>query len=167
MGGSGEDELCGRILAGLPLEKEEFATYPPHLSAEDQEIVEAYGWNKLLPGYNEYPPCFQRCVPYLFASIVYHYDTLKKWFKNSNSLWSIPMLANFHNLNVFKSTIGKILTGQHHCSNTLMKTTGVPGVYGSHNNINGGVVCCNLCVSTVYIICAHFDTNPLIHAQVI
>jgi hypothetical protein len=72
--GDGNDQLAGRVLAGLPITDSNFGSLPPHFRSLDLE----FSWNELLPGYENYPESFQTCLPFLLASIVYHEDWLKR-----------------------------------------------------------------------------------------
>ena len=76
-GGAGGDQLVGRTVCGLPISDLRFSSLPPHLSSIYMENMERYGWENVIDRYHDYPDCFRRVIPYLFSSIVFHFDWLK------------------------------------------------------------------------------------------
>ena len=73
----GGDEICGRVLCGLPISSVDFTVLPIHFP--DAVTNSIFNWELILPGYSCYPFCFQACLPYLLASLVYH----KKWLREN------------------------------------------------------------------------------------
>ena len=65
--GAGGDQIVGRAASGLPITDLRFAVLPPHFSNEDLEILNAIGWDSILPGYNNYPSSFKRIVPFFYS----------------------------------------------------------------------------------------------------
>ncbi|KAG6942307.1 hypothetical protein JG687_00019134, partial [Phytophthora cactorum] len=55
--GEGADQLCGRMIAGLPFNSERFAVLPPHspLPPELCEKMTINYWNEIVSGYSSYP----------------------------------------------------------------------------------------------------------------
>ena len=53
--GDGADQLCGRMLAGLPFNDSRFATLPPHFTSEGSNILTEDLWKIILPHYEKYP----------------------------------------------------------------------------------------------------------------
>lgn len=71
----GGDQLCGRVVAGLNFnDGAKFTALPPHFY--DANILTHEEWDYIVPGYKDYPKCFQECIPYLLVSLVHHYDWL-------------------------------------------------------------------------------------------
>jgi hypothetical protein len=81
--GDGNDQLAGRVLAGLPITDSCFGILPPHFKSMDLE----FSWNELLPGYENYPESFKTCLPFLLASIVYHEEWLRAHLHASHPLF--------------------------------------------------------------------------------
>ena len=68
----GGDQLAGRIAAGLNYNTgADFAVLPPHFSGHALTPEE---WLIILPYYESYPVNFQAVLPFLLASLVYHWD---------------------------------------------------------------------------------------------
>ena len=66
------DAFVGRTVAQLKLDADEYDVLAPHFDIETLNYLSNYGWEKILDGYDNYPPSFKRAVPYLLASLVYH-----------------------------------------------------------------------------------------------
>ena len=62
MGGPGEDELCGRLLAFLDMRKESFATLPPHFDAHGLQRLREIGYDNLVTGYSQYSSGYRSCI---------------------------------------------------------------------------------------------------------
>lgn len=80
--GPGGDQLVGRAVCGLyPSMARSFQfclkTWP-HFTLEDMAVLDELGWSNILEGFDDYPAGFRRVVPYLFASLVFHEDFLRK-----------------------------------------------------------------------------------------
>lgn len=85
------DSLVGRTVAQLKFTADQFDVLTPHFSLETLEQLNAYGWNNILEGYDNLSPSYKRCVPFLFANLVYHHQ--------ANNLSS--MLATDHQKNYY------------------------------------------------------------------
>ena len=51
----GGDQLCGRMISGLPFDDKTFATLPPHFPTNILERLDNEYWNDIIPGYDTYP----------------------------------------------------------------------------------------------------------------
>jgi hypothetical protein len=91
--GAGGDQIVGRAAVGLPITDLRFVVLPPHFSIDDLQIVNAIGWDSILPGFNNYPSSFKRIVPYLLASLVYHADWIKENLPVGHPLFNQPLYA--------------------------------------------------------------------------
>ena len=67
------DSLVGRTTALLNLSVDEFDVLPCHFSNDAMQFLKDYGWENVFPGYEYYPHGFQRAVPFLYASLTYHF----------------------------------------------------------------------------------------------
>ena len=67
------DCFCGRVLSLMSMTTEEFALLPPHFDEVGKAKIREIGWNNLLQDYDKYSEKFQRVIPFLLASLVYHY----------------------------------------------------------------------------------------------
>jgi hypothetical protein len=63
--GDGGDQLCGRMIVGLPFERQEFGVLPPHFSRSVSHKLTLQYSESLMPKYNTYPEGFRRCFPHL------------------------------------------------------------------------------------------------------
>ena len=106
----------------MPLTDSSFATLPPHLKPVDFDHISKQGWSKLLPGYDHYPACFQGVVPYLFASIVYHEDFLRRNLDAQHPLFSTTIFIHGY----VEKYRNRILLGEWKCEESGMVATGVP-----------------------------------------
>jgi hypothetical protein len=75
--GEGGDQVCGRAASGLPLTDVSFANLPPHFLRNDEDCLSTGEWEDILPGYSTfYPLNFREVIPFLLASLIYHYSYL-------------------------------------------------------------------------------------------
>lgn len=127
--GAGGDQIVGRAVCGLPINGKEFGTLPPHFVASDIAALNEIGWEHILEGYEYYPACFQRVVPYLLASLLYHEAFLREELDKNHPLWNQKVFTALipgtsHTVaDAFKS---KAVTGLGTCRSTNMRATGVP-----------------------------------------
>ncbi|CAM9390413.1 unnamed protein product, partial [Ectocarpus fasciculatus] len=119
----GGDQLCGRMISGLPFDNEAFATLPPHFPTNILERLDNDYWNEVVPGYDKYPGGFKTIFPILLASILYHEDFLKKTLSSAHPVFSARVFTRNIMLNDLKSSI---LLGVGLCKETGMRATGVP-----------------------------------------
>jgi hypothetical protein len=126
-GGAGADQLVGRAVAGLPINKKEFAILPPHFSRADSEFINDYGWDNVLEGYTIYPDTFKRVIPYLFASLVHHHDWLVSNLDAGHPLWlQRPYTTKIGGVTIVEYFKSRVLCGIYDCSDTKMQATGIP-----------------------------------------
>ncbi|KAJ1442958.1 hypothetical protein B484DRAFT_462686 [Ochromonadaceae sp. CCMP2298] len=125
--GDGQDQLCGRMVSGLPFNNETFAVLPPRFSSAVQA---RWWWNidmwrQLVDGYDNYPDGFKTAFPYLLASIIYHEDYLRSHLYDAHPLWNSRVFANNPHLHVLRAD-GSILLGVGYCADTGLRATGIP-----------------------------------------
>jgi hypothetical protein len=70
--GDGQDQLCGRMIAGLPFSDEGFAALPPHFCNETMDLLTIDFWRVVVEGYDNYPDGVKATFPFLLASLIYH-----------------------------------------------------------------------------------------------
>ena len=69
-----QDGVMGRILSCLPLGDPTFNIAPPHF---DPAHISHISWTSIVPHYDSFEPDFQRVIPFLFASLVHHWEWLQ------------------------------------------------------------------------------------------
>lgn len=136
----GGDQLCGRVAAGLNFNGgSKFAVLPPHFDRAD--ILTAAEWNEIVPGYGDYPLGFQTCLPYMLASLVFHWE----WLNEKDDAGKLKNISDNHPIfqcrvvssgiiNKLKpNVIGNVTTGK--CEVTGMTATGIPPHIDLHRQI--------------------------------
>ena len=121
MAGQGADQLCGRFTAGITLDSK-FATLPPHftkagLALLTDEIILAN-----FPSYKQYPVGFQGVIPFLMASLVYHWDFLTEALDSRHPIFQSHLAAS----GTISSLKPHVVTGVGECADTGMRATGIP-----------------------------------------
>ena len=129
--GTGGDQLIGRAVSGLPLNDSGFSILPPHFSEEDSLLLHNLGWENVLSGYNNYPSSFKRVIPFLFASIVYHYNWLKENLCMEHPVRSSAIVTSAIHINNTLSTLydffrEKVIVCCWKCDKTGMIASGIP-----------------------------------------
>jgi hypothetical protein len=127
----GGDQLCGRVATGLNFnEGSRFAVLPPHFSGSD--VLTDEEWNIICPSYRSYDAGFQSCLPYLLASLVWHWN----WVTEKNSDSEYRHIASSHPIlqsrlltsgmipRLRSHVIAPITTGR--CEITGMTASGIP-----------------------------------------
>lgn len=118
--GEGSDQLCGRTATGLPLNSIDFAILPPHFDPEF--VFDDSTWQLLHPCYDRFPKRFQTCMPYLLASLVYHYDWL-----NGNLHISHPLRMTYlWTSGCIRTFQSHIILGHTQCAKSPMMASGIP-----------------------------------------
>ncbi len=137
----GGDQLCGRVACGLNFnDGSQFAVLPPTF-ANPYTILSEQEWSFILPGYMAYPVSFRGCLPYLLASVAFHWkwivakdddSTTNQCYKNISAAHPIfrsrlaqaargdrPLIEVLNKLVLPLNTDGA-------CEHTNMKATGIP-----------------------------------------
>ena len=121
------DSLVGRTTAMLKMDADEFDILPCHFGTETERELYEYGWHNILPDYNNLPPSTKRCIPKLFASIVYHFH---KGDMGNVLPWRdhpIYMQDIFTDRTLINSLRDKVIFKYSYCSDTRMTAQGIPG----------------------------------------
>ena len=75
---TGGDQLCGRLLSGLPITDHRFSTLPVHFDASVAQYLTIDVWNEIVPGYENYPEQFRSMFPLLVAAVIHHEAELRQ-----------------------------------------------------------------------------------------
>lgn len=127
----GGDQFCGRVACGLSLnDGDKFSVLPPHFDGQF-EISHEY-WQTIAPGYDDYPSGFQKCLPYLLASIVYHLQWICEKDDDGNGVHVANNHPFFQSRAYLFGNLPSLLchvlplnaTGR--CDKTTMTATGIP-----------------------------------------
>ena len=121
------DSLVGRTLALLKFDADEFDALPPHFGPDTLQELNVFGWSNILPWYDNLPPSYQRTIPYLFASLVYHYhqNNLDEVIPPEHPLYDQRIFTDRTLLNELKE---KVILTHAYCESTQMSANGVPGI---------------------------------------
>lgn len=120
----GGDQLCGRMVAGLPFHDETFAVLPPHFAPEDaHEYLTQEYWENIVPGYTNYPDKYRAIFPYLLASLLHHDAYLRLELQPQHPLWASRVYTCNPVIDILR---GKVLLGVGSCAKSGMKSTGIP-----------------------------------------
>ena len=116
--GSGGDQFTGRVLCGLPFDDERFATVAPH-------FIGGLGlgeldWSAVLLLYDNFPSGFKQALPFLLASLVFHYDWLKFKLTHTHTIFSSPCFQS----GLIEQLKPRVHIGTGSCCS--IKSTGIP-----------------------------------------
>lgn len=114
--------MVGRYASGLPTTSTEFASLPPHFPMEVILELENEDWRNVLPGYLNYPECFRRTVPFLLASLVYHWNWLNATLPANHPLRASRVVTEGYIARLQPTVLG----GEVTCPVTGLTATGVP-----------------------------------------
>ena len=73
----GADQLCGRMVSGLPFADERFSILPPHFDVNVLKRMDANYWMEIVDGYENYPIGVKSVMPYLLSSLICHEEFLR------------------------------------------------------------------------------------------
>jgi hypothetical protein len=121
--GGGDDQVCGRLVCGLPYHDYSFSMLPPHFDRETNLRLDGNFWRTVIHNYAVLPASFQRILPYLLASILYHDDWLRQTLPSTHPVFLSGIFTQNELLVDLKS---KVLTGVGFCVETQMRATGLP-----------------------------------------
>lgn len=121
------DALVGRTVAQLQFTADEFDVLAPHFQPETLRAIYAIGWSNVLPDYDSLPETFQRVVPYLAASLVYHKKTgaLNRIYPEDHPIFAQPL---FTIPAIFDMMKDGVILAFSHCEHSNMSATGVPAL---------------------------------------
>jgi len=114
---SAGDQYLGRVVAGLPLNRAEFAVLPPHF-VDNQDIMLQSCIDKMFPTLSKCS-CLQDILKLCIASLVCHHDHLKEKMPASHPLLTTIL---FRHTEVVGHLQAKLVNG----ISPWMKPTGIP-----------------------------------------
>jgi hypothetical protein len=121
--GEGADQLCGRMVCGLPFSDEEFGTLPPHYSHETLAQLSDQFWNEIVSGYDNFPSSFKNAFPFLLASLFHHEQYLRANLGAGHPLWTSRVFTHNEHIEMLRSST---LLGIGACKVTGLRATGIP-----------------------------------------
>lgn len=121
--GEGADQLCGRMVCGLPFSDEGFGTLPPHYSNETLAQLSDEFWNEIVSGYDNFPSSFRNVFPFLLASLFYHEQYLRANLDARHPLWTSRVFTHNAHLGMLRTST---LVGIGRCKVTGLRATGIP-----------------------------------------
>ena len=130
--GTGGDQVVGRAATGLPINNRDFAILPPHFTSAGMDRVRSIGLANLVEGFESFPRNFQRVVPFLLASVVYHQNYLRQHLHAGHPLWNQRIFVSPITVdgrvfqNGAKALEGLAVCGWDRDDDTSMQATGIP-----------------------------------------
>jgi hypothetical protein len=121
--GEGADQLCGRMVSGLPYSDENFGILPPHFDNDVLALMTKEIWNEIVPGYDNYPKSFRAAFPFLLASLFYHEAFLRANLRSDHPLWTERVFTSNRCIHALR---GKAICGIGACPRTGLKASGIP-----------------------------------------
>jgi hypothetical protein len=118
----GADQLCGRMVAGLPFDSKDFAILPPHFPNEVKAQMDINFWREVLCGYDNYPKGMKAALPYLLASLIHHEKFLRITFREDHPIFKSRVFSH----TLIDTLRGSPLLRIGRCPDTDMVSTGIP-----------------------------------------
>ena len=125
-----QDGVMGRILSCLPFGEREFNIAPPHFDAKDILIGLL---SKMVANFELYSTDFQNVIPFLFASMVYHWEWIETNIPQSHPIFA-SKFAVLHKRNI-PSWRSKVLGGSAG-ARSILKVTGNSRLCDMHITVN-------------------------------
>jgi hypothetical protein len=114
------DQLCGRVVCGLPF-NEDLATVTPNFHLDLLEEMNYDFWCDVIGGYSNHPKGIQSTLPFLLASLVYHEDFLRDQLHPDHLIFTSRWITHNPLLDKMRQ---KVLSGNDMTS--AIKVTRVP-----------------------------------------
>ncbi|KUF82947.1 hypothetical protein AM587_10002300 [Phytophthora nicotianae] len=121
--GEGADQLCGRMIAGLPFNSERFAVLPPHFPPTVTDQMTSEYWNDLVSGFANYSRGIRSAFPFFLASIVYHEQFLRDTLSPGHPIFKARVFSSNELLNLQRASVVLSLGTSPVCG---IKATGIP-----------------------------------------
>ncbi|KAF0730381.1 hypothetical protein Ae201684P_013259 [Aphanomyces euteiches] len=102
--GEGADQLCGRMICGLPFDSERFTVLPPHFDPSVCALLTNSFWRDLVSGYELYPRAAQSILPYLLASIIHHEQYLRENLDSKHPIFTSRLFSANPLLNCLRNS---------------------------------------------------------------
>ena len=125
-----QDGIMGRILSCLPFGERDFNLAPPHFDAKD---IVSVPFSTMVTNFESYTIDFKSVIPYLFASLVYHWEWIERNIPQSHPIFT-SKVAVLHKCNIpyWRS---KVLGGSVG-ARSLLKVTGNSRLCDMHITCN-------------------------------
>jgi hypothetical protein len=117
------DQLCGRMVAGLPFDSEKFAILPPHFRKDLLLQVDESYWTNIFSGYFRLPTGVKTALSFFLASIIYHEQFLREKLHPLHPIFASRV---FKNNPLLSHMQGGVLLGIGQCKETELKATRIP-----------------------------------------
>ncbi|KAK1934611.1 hypothetical protein P3T76_011220 [Phytophthora citrophthora] len=75
--GEGADQLCGRMITGLPFDSERFGVIPPHFPPRLASKLTIEFWDRVVSEFSKYTRGMQSAFPFMLASLIHHEQYLR------------------------------------------------------------------------------------------
>lgn len=124
-----QDGVMGRILSCLPVGDPKFNLAPPHF---EPEYISHIQWTTIVPHYDSYESDFHNVIPFLFASLVHHWDWLQQSMPPDHP-FKVSKLALLHNRLI--QELKPNLLGGFLGAKSALNLTGSSRVYDMHIDI--------------------------------
>jgi hypothetical protein len=131
-GGTGGDQLTGRVLSGLPYNDVSFASLPPHFDSVGGTDVR---WSAVFPLYTTLPDTIKRALPFLLASICHHETWLRSTLPADHQLFVSPLFTS----GALESLRVHVLSGCYRSLSTGLTATGIPPHLAMSNELTAVV----------------------------
>ena len=125
-----QDGIMGRILSCLPFGEREFNLAPPHFDAKD---IVSVPFSKMVTNFESYTTDFKSVIPFLFASLVYHWEWIERNISQNHPIFT-SKFAVLHNSNI-PCWRSKVLGGSLG-ARSLLKVTGNSRLCDMHITCN-------------------------------
>ncbi|KAH9157947.1 hypothetical protein AeRB84_000266 [Aphanomyces euteiches] len=121
--GEGADQLCGRMVAGLPFDSEEFGVLPPHFPPSLSGEMNQQYWGEIVCGYDQYPAGAKTIFPFLLASLLHHENYLRTNLNENHPIFVVRVFTNNRLLHRLR---GKTILAIGASPIANLKATGIP-----------------------------------------
>jgi hypothetical protein len=131
--GEGADQLCGRMICGLPFDGESFGVLPPHFPIEICAIMDESFWAEIVPGFVNYPRGVQSAFPFFLASVIHHEIFLRANLNENHPIFRARIFTHNRHLDQLR---GATILSVGMSPNTGLKATGIPPHLAIANQLN-------------------------------
>jgi archaellum component FlaC len=129
----GADQLCGRMIAGLPFDDIRFGVLPPHFNNEIVTQLNSDFWENVIGGYEYYPTGIKCALPFFLASLVYHEKYLHDQLHPTHPIF---LSRAFTHNPLLEQMRKSVLLGIGKCDVTQMRATGIPSHLSVAKEVN-------------------------------
>jgi hypothetical protein len=124
-----QDGVMGRILSCLPLGDALFNIAPPHFEEAD---ISHIPWTEIVSHFDSYDSQFRGTIPFLFASLIFHWNWLQDSMSADHPLWVSKLAVMYDH---FIPELQPKLLGGCVDARSILKVTGNSTLCDMHINI--------------------------------